>query len=477
MSRPIWDYPGPHRGDKKYFRTNTALETVRPDYNCWAAQVFYIPAGTPIDPRIGLPVLFRSKYWESYDVVTSCAITEDWTYSRLSASCTQDYEVFRFEDWKVDDVLIVNFGQYQYFQILPDGGFVRWTRWPPAGGGLRLDETTWIAWRIEYPDGRIVDLAPEEWFNQPYNSAYQAITAARGKPATRTLESDGSVVLRDGSGRRTMRISNGKVFPIVVDAGNPTGPHEMPVPPNSRWTDHPFFQEEAAKKGTYEWFYDDSYLRSVQAASLPRAEILKLPASEVFNIYYNLGKWEEVTSGRSVYPVFKSAIFEDVGIFRPITAAYEAMLRRRIYDTRPDLHFIDLDGKKQVGLLPWFLFPPIDGIPCYRKAKNDLLTKFFSYASIALMAAFPAGLVSLAMTAGMTYAQFKDQQKMLTDFLKAQEVAAKAQEAAAKVIEESKAPSELEARAAGLPVGGGTSGGSSAFPLLLVAAAAAAFLA
>jgi hypothetical protein len=470
MSRPIWDYPIEGRGDKRRFWADTALGTKRPDWTCNYRPTVFTVTGE-IDPRIGLPTWFKSTWWEPYDVVVICSAENN--PDQFGDTCMAGFDVFRVPDG--DDIIVLSLDALNHIQILPDGGLVRWLRWPPDMmiGGWRTSVVDWIAWRIEYPDGRIVDLAPEVWYANEGNPQIGLIRAARGKNGTPVQQEDGSTLLVDGSGRPYMRLDGLGYSPWALAAGS-----------DWRVIRHPrgFDQQSAMARNDYLWLQfgfrvDQGILDGLQAVYASRHLIRQWAPSEVLGVYYGLGQWEDSRAGRRHTPIYRAALFPDRE--GPIFAAWETELQRRIYDTRTDLWAVQMpDGSNRLGLLPWFLFPPLGGLPCYEEARRDWLTKSLTVASIVVSSMIP-GWVGLLITVATSYAELKDAQKSLQAQMKALEdarvaqgLAANAAEGGAGIVGGYAAPQELLDRADGQETKTPAAGGSGLLLAVLAAVAA-----
>lgn len=424
MSRPIWKYDGPHKGDYRWFWAETALDTKRPDWTCentFRPKAFYVDKDlAPVDPLIGHAPWFRVKFQEFYDIPVTCSSENN--PDSFGEHCFAWFDVFRRSPFvDTPDTILLNLDWLNHIQFLPDGGIVRWLRWPPAEaiGGWITSTVDWIAWRAEYPDGRIIDLAPEEWWANTANPYHADITKARGKPASRSPQGDGSVILLDGAGRPMMRLLPTGGFSLFALGAGPDWRTIHHVRP---WLESvQRFEAGGWSHLEFPGFVLDADFFSGLRGSLAGKEwIRNLAPSDVIGIYYGLGDWVDVVGGRRHQPTYEAKLFP--GRKGAIFAALEGDLRRRIYDWRPDLHVVNVNGERHLGLLPWFLFPPLGGLPCFQEERSTWWTQALSIAGTIMLSTIP-GIGGLIASVGVTYAQMKDKAKALAAQMKAMEEA------------------------------------------------------
>jgi hypothetical protein len=335
----------------------------------------------------------------------------------------------RIPDPDAYDRIIRRYGD-TYVQMLDDGGIARWVTWPVGWQDPNPDGTRWVGlWRIEYPDGRIVRPMPD--FYRPEQAYWNYLQMEKDKDGTRVTLEDGSVVLVDGGGVEYARLVGDQMYPngIFVQTGQGTVRYESTFPSGKF-----FFWRSDIIASDFRWFRQQSWYNSPTMARYrrilqPDLQVVKaMKPSEVLSLYYSIGQWEDLQvkiSDRNYSlaryrPGFGNPFLDTVphGADGTEWAIRETDFRKHLYLWRPDLHVIRLgDGTPVPGLVDWALFPPLDGVTCFRKAKSGLegfLEKAFGIASMALTAAIP-GIGGVIIGLGMTYGTIREKQKAMAE--------------------------------------------------------------
>lgn len=407
----------------------------------------------PVEPRTGLPTQFRSRTRHPFEMQSGCR-------AEGMSSCTgYGSFVVRTPDADTPDVIWMPIGGENWIQRLSDGGLARWISWPPP---WQLANDTWFGlWRVEYPDGRI-----ERFLQSIYDDANQAwagyLAREKGSQGMRVLQADGSSILKDGGGRSYARVDGNRFIPFALAIGTARQTIEY----ESGFTGGRFRSLDWAVGG-YEWaeqstvWTDPQHAQLTTLSRLSKQAILALSAADVVKMYYSTGAWEVDDGNDWLLARYRGGLLPLTG-----TSVFlaETMIRQRLYQFRPGLHTVRLsDGNVVPGILDWAIFPPLDGIQCARKPPTGfgaILQQVLTIASTVMVAAIP-GIGGLAIGLGMTYANAKDQGKLLADALRQAEAGGKytqlvmgAQTGAFQIVATNPpdaAQAEQEARAAGEP--------------------------
>lgn len=427
---------------------------------------------TAVEPRTGLPTQFRSRTRHPFEMQSGCRA------EGMSACVGYGSFVVRTPDAETPDMIWMPIGGENWIQRLPDGGLARWISWPPP---WQLGNDSWFGlWRIEYPDGRI-----ERFLESIYTDGNQAWAdyLAKEKGSQGVVVPMGGVSgLRDGGGRIYAQVYEGRFTPFVLAIGTP----RQTIQYENSFTGGKFRGLDWASNN-FEWavqgsvWTDPDHARLTALSRISRQAVLALSTADVVQMYYSTGAWEVDDGNDWLLARYRGGLVPLTG-----TSVFlaETMIRQRLYLWRPGLHEVRLsDGNVVPGLLNWSIFPPLDGIQCARKPKTGfgaILDQVLTVASTVLLAAIP-GVGGLAIGLGMTYANYRDQGKLLADALRQAAAGNKylqlvmgAQTGAYRIVATNPpdaAQAEQEARAAGLPFTRPESGSG-----LLVAAAIAAAL-
>lgn len=401
----------------------------RTDQLCNRGNVWDVKeALASIHPATGLPIQFNVSRPHPYEMQLSCR----GEGMRFVDGCGSPYVAVRVPNPDSYDRIIRRYGD-TYVQMLDDGGIARWITWPVGWQAPNLDGTRWVGlWRIEYPDGRIVRPMPS--FYSPEQAYWSYLQAENGKDGTRVTREDGTVVLVDGGGVEYARLIGDRMYPngIIVQTGRDTVQYESTFPTGK------FYNQQSDLRSTdFRWFRQSSWYNSAEMIRLRKllqpsqSTVQGLKPSEVLLLYYSVGAWEDLQvkisdlnySLARYRPGFGNPYLDTVphGADGTEWAMRETDFRKHLYLWRPDLHVIRLgDGTPVPGLIDWSLFPPLDGVACFRKAKSGMggfLEKAFGIASMALTAAIP-GIGGVIIGLGMTYANLRDKQKAMAEQLR-----------------------------------------------------------
>lgn len=378
-----------------------------------------------VHPATGLPVQFDVSRPHPFEVQLSCR----GEGMRFVDGCGSPYIAIRSPSPDAYDQILRRYGD-TYVQMLDDGGIARWVTWPIGWQGPNPDGTRWVGlWRIEYPDGRIIRPMPD--FYRPDQAYWSYLQAENGKDGSKVTLEDGSVVLVDGGGVEYARLVDERMYPngIFVQTGQATVRYE-----SSFNSGKFFFWKSDLVASDFRWFRQQSWYNSPTMARYrkvlqPSMQVVKsMKPSEVLTLYYSIGAWEDMQvdiSGRGYSlaryrPGFGNPFLETVphGADGTEWAIRETDFRRHLYLWRPDLHVIRLgDGTPVPGLIDWSVFPPLDGVACFRKEKSGFgafLDQAFGVASMALSAAIP-GIGGVIIGMGMTYGTLREKQQAMAE--------------------------------------------------------------
>lgn len=401
----------------------------RSDQLCSRGNVWDVKeALASVHPATGLPIQFNVGRPHPYEVQLTCRAEGMTFYS----GCGSPYVAIRLPSPDAYDPILRRYGD-TYVQMLDDGGNARWITWPVGWQDANPDGTRWVGlWRIEYPDGRIIRPMPS--FYSPQQAYWPYLQQEDGKDGVRVTREDGTVVLVDGGGVEYARLVGDRMYPngIIVQTGRDTVQYESTFPGGKFYA-----ARDGLRASDFRWFPQESWYNSPQMIRFRRllqpskSTVQGLKPSEVLSLYYSVGAWEDLqVEGPSrnyslarYRPGFGNPFLDTVphGADGTEWAMRETDFRRHLYLWRPDLHVIRLgDGSPVPGLIDWSLFPPLDGVACFRKAKSGMdgfLEKAFGVASQVLVSAIP-GIGGVIIGLGMTYANLKDKQKAMAEQLR-----------------------------------------------------------